>query len=297
MPDTSVPSASSPLSDRHPDAASSRTPSQQPRLKCVLLTNDDGIDAPGLEVMAHIAAQIADEVWIVAPETDQSGTSHSVSLHGPLRAIPRGERRFGVTGTPGDCVVMAQALMGGATPDLVLSGVNRGGNLGVETVFSGTVGAAMTATLLGQRAIAMSQTYRQPNPLNWETARQWGADVVRQLLTLPTQPGVCLNVNFPAVPPEEAKGIRLTRQGAGLVRSMEVDAKQDPRGVPYYWLRFRRDGTDAIPDSETAAVLDGYVSVTPLRFERTDSVALDQLRHAFAEGRTSGFNDNASVPQ
>ena len=230
--------------------------------------------------MADIAAQIADEVWIVAPETDQSGTSHSVSLHSPLRAIPRGERRFGVTGTPGDCVVMAQALMGGATPDLVLSGVNRGGNLGVETVFSGTVGAAMTATLLGQRAIAMSQTYRQPNPLNWDTARTLGADVVRQLLALPVQPGVCLNVNFPAVPPEEAKGIRLTRQGAGLVRSMEAEERSDPRGLPYYWLRFRRDGEDPVPDSEAVAVRAGYISVTPLRFERTDTDALDQLRHA-----------------
>ncbi|MGF7189403.1 5'/3'-nucleotidase SurE [Robbsia andropogonis] len=293
MPDTFQPL------DVPRDFVTSRTQqllSSAPRLKCVLLTNDDGIDAPGLAVMTDIAAQIADEVWVVAPETDQSGTSHSVSLHAPLRAIPRGERRFGVTGTPGDCVVMAQALMGGVKPDLVLSGVNRGGNLGVETVFSGTVGAAMTATLLGLRAFAMSQTYRQPNPLSWDTARTLGADVVRQLLALPWQPGVCLNVNFPAVRPEQAKGIRLTRQGAGLVRGMEVEVKEDPRLVPYYWLRFRRNGEDALPDSETASVHEGYVSVTPLRFERTDTDALDQLRRAFAESQTPGKPYPASTP-
>ncbi len=127
------------------------------RLDRILLTNDDGIDAPGLAVLEQVAAELAREVWIVAPAHDQSGTSHSISLHSPLRVARLGDRRFGVVGTPGDCAVLAaRRLMRGSPPDLVLSGVSRGANLGVETVFSGTVGAAMTAMLLGLPAIAPS---------------------------------------------------------------------------------------------------------------------------------------------
>ena len=143
----------------------------EPCIGRVLLTNDDGIDAPGMAVLEEVARELAREVWVVAPEHDQSGTSHSVSLHAPLRLSRRGERRFGVAGTPGDCVVMAvRHLMVDAPPDLVLSGVNRGANLGVETVFSGTVGAAMTALLLGLPAIALSQAFSQREPVRWERA-------------------------------------------------------------------------------------------------------------------------------
>lgn len=252
-----------------------------PMLDRILLTNDDGIDAPGLRILENIARQLAREVWVVAPETDQSGTSHSLSLHAPLRATPRGDRRFGITGTPGDCVVMASHLMGDQQPDLVLSGVNRGSNLGTETIFSGTVGAAMTATLLGFRSIAMSQTYIGREPMRWDTAETLGPDVLRRLLATDWDPGVCLNVNFPPVPPEEAGPMRLTRQGAGVVQGIEADEKRDPRGQSYYWLRFLRTGVDALPDSEATAVREGSVSVTPLRFERTDLPALQQLRAAF----------------
>lgn len=253
-----------------------------PLLDRVLLTNDDGIDAPGLRVLEKIAATLAREVWVVAPETDQSGTSHSVSLHGPLRAIERGERRFGVTGTPGDCVVMAaRHLMRDAPPDAVLSGVNRGGNLGIETVFSGTVGAAMTGMLLGIRSIALSQTYTGRQPIRWHSAETLGPDVIRRLLGASWGDGVCLNVNFPDVEPADAKPMRITRQGIGLVEGMDVEARQDPRAQPYYWLRFQRAGTDPVPDSETVVVKSGGVSVTPLRFERTDAQALAALRETF----------------
>lgn len=253
-----------------------------PLLERVLLTNDDGIDAPGLRVLEKIAATLAREVWVVAPETDQSGTSHSVSLHAPLRAIERGVRRFGITGTPGDCVAMAaRHLMRDAPPDALLSGVNRGGNLGLETVFSGTVGAAMTGTLLGIRSIALSQTYTGRQPIRWEVAETLGPDVVRRLLAASWGNGVCLNVNFPDIAPAEAGPMRITRQGIGLVEGMEVETRQDPRAQPYHWLRFRRAGVDPVPDSETVVVKSGGVTVTPLRFERTDTQALATLRAIF----------------
>ena len=250
-------------------------------LRRVLITNDDGIDAPGLAVLEEVAATLAREVWVVAPEHDQSGTSHSISLHAPLRVSRRAERRFGVGGTPGDCVVMAaRHLMGGALPDLVLSGVNRGANLGVETVFSGTVGAAMTGMLLGLRSIALSQTYRDAAAVRWDTARALAPGVIRRLLQAMGDEPVCLNVNFPDLPPERAGALQASTQGVGVVENIDVEPLADPRGVPYFWLRFQRAKRENAPDSETAIVASGGIPVTALRFERTDEAGYARLREA-----------------
>ena len=250
----------------------------------MLLTNDDGVDAPGMAVLEEVARELAHEVWVVAPEHDQSGTSHSVSLHAPLRLSRRGERRFGVGGTPGDCVVMAvRHLMAGAPPDLVLSGVNRGANLGVETVFSGTVGAAMTALLLGLPAIALSQAFSQREPVRWEVARRFAPALVRRLVAAPGwSEGACLNVNFPHADPEEVGPAVATRQGAGLVRGIDVVARTDPRGQDYHWLQFRRGPGPNADGTEAAAIAAGRIAVTPLRFERTDDAALTRLSEAMS---------------
>jgi len=244
----------------------------------VLLTNDDGIEAPGLAVLEQVAATLAREVWIVAPDHDQSGTSHSISLHAPLRVAEHGPRRFGISGTPGDCVVMAaRHLMRDAPPDLVLSGINRGGNLGLETVFSGTVGAAMTGMLLGIRSIALSQVFTDRNAVKWHTSRGLAPDVIRRLLTAGWTDGACLNVNFPDVEPEQAGPLVVSRQGMGLVKAIDVRAHVDPRGIPYHWLQFSRGPRPDVDDAEAMVVGRGAVSVTPLRFERTDDDAAAQL--------------------
>jgi 5'-nucleotidase len=244
----------------------------------VLLSNDDGIDAPGLAVLEEVAATLAREVWVVAPEHDQSGTSHSISLHAPLRFSRQGERRFGVVGTPGDCVVMGvRHLMADAPPDLVLAGVNRGGNLGVETVFSGTVGAAMAGMLLGIPSIALSQTFRDREAVRWETARAHAPAVIRRLLAVGWSRQACLNVNFPDVAPEEVGPLMLSRQGAGLVKRIDVVTRTDPRGFDYHWLTFQRGPRQDMPDSEASVVAAGGISVTPLQFERTSESALAEL--------------------
>ena len=247
----------------------------------VLLTNDDGIDAPGLAVLEAVAAELADEVWVVAPEHDQSGTSHSISLHSPLRVTQQGERRFGVVGTPGDCVVMAvRHLMVDAPPTVVLSGINRGANLGVETMFSGTVGAAMTGLLLGLPAIALSQTFRDREKVRWDTARALATGVIRQLLAVSHHAPTCLNVNFPDVDAAVAGPLTVTRQGVGLVEGIDVVPQVDPRGFAYHWLRFQRGPRENAPDSETAVVASGRVSVTPLNFDRTDEQTFATLAAA-----------------
>lgn len=247
----------------------------------VLLTNDDGIEAPGLAALEAVAATLAREVWIVAPDHDQSGTSHSISLHAPLRVTEHGPRRFGISGTPGDCVVMAaRHIMRDAPPDLVLSGINRGGNLGLETVFSGTVGAAMTGMLLGIRSIALSQVFTDRAAVKWQTSRALAPDVIRRLLAAGWTDGACLNVNFPDVEPGQAGPLVVSRQGMGLVKAIDVRAHVDPRGIPYHWLQFARGPRPDVDDAEAMVVGRGAVSVTPLRFERTDDDAAAQLADA-----------------
>jgi len=252
----------------------------RPRLSRILLVNDDGIDAEGLAISQEIAAAFADEVWIVAPQADQSGMSHAISIHLPIRVLQQGPHRYAVAGTPSDCIVMAvRQIMKGCLPDLVISGVNRGANLADDITYSGTVSGALTAVLCGLPAVALSQAYRKTGPISWDTARRHGVRLLEKLLSAPLPPELCLNVNFPAVGPDAVTGIRATRQGRRSIRAIDLDARTDLRGKPYYWLGFDRAGGQQEPDSDIAALRAKAVSVTPLRFDRTD----DEARHLLAE--------------
>jgi 5'-nucleotidase len=244
----------------------------------VMLTNDDGIDAPGMAVMEEIAARIAHEVWVIAPEHDQSGQSHAISLHHALRVSARGPRRFGVTGTPGDCAAMGLChLMKDAPPQLVLSGVNRGLNLGMETVFSGTVGGAMTAMMLGVPALALSQAFKDRNNVPWDTARTLAPETIRALLAVGWGKNAVLNINFPPIPAAEAGPPTLARQGEGAVAGMHVETRTDPRGMSYHWLNFKRGELRQGPESDYSAMRAGKIVITPLRYDRTDDEAYTEL--------------------
>ena len=246
-----------------------------------MLTNDDGIDAPGMAVLEEIAAQVAQEVWVVAPEHDQSGQSHAISLHHALRVSERGPRRFGVTGTPGDCAAMGLChIMKDTPPDLVLSGVNRGLNLGMETVFSGTVGGAMTAMMLGVPALALSQAFTDRHNVPWATSRTLGAEVIRKLLAVGWGKQAVLNINFPPLPPDQVGPITLARQGEGMVAGMHVETRVDPRGMPYHWLNFKRGDRQQGPESDYSSMRAGNITVSPLRYDRTDDDAyVDLAKH------------------
>jgi 5'-nucleotidase len=244
-------------------------------LSRVLLTNDDGFDAPGLRILTEVAEELAEEVWVVAPNHDQSGTSHSLSLHGPLRLSQKDERRYSVSGTPGDCVVMAvRHLMVSARPDLILSGINRGANLGIETVFSGTVGAAMTGMLLGIPSMALSQAFSDRSAVRWDTARALAPKVIRQFAEGAWSRDSILNINFPDVPVREVGPTEITTQGIGLMAGIDVVSGIDPRNLEYHWLSLRRATREDAARSETRAVRRGCVSVTPLEFERTNQSLL-----------------------
>ncbi|AZF04800.1 5'/3'-nucleotidase SurE [Pseudomonas sp. R5-89-07] len=245
-------------------------PANDPRFERILLTNDDGIDAPGLKVLERIASQMAREVWVVAPLLDQSGTSQSLSLHNPLRLSFHGARRFAVSGTPGDCVAMALGhLLNHDRPDLILSGVNRGANLGVETVFSGTVGAAMMGLLFGIPSIALSQSFTDRCAVPWENALNKAPQVIAQLMELEWPKDVCLNINFPSCALDTVLPLKLTRQGSGRLSGISVRTENDPRGFQYHWLSLDRHTHDDAAGTETAELLAGHITATPLQFERT----------------------------
>ncbi len=250
----------------------------------ILLTNDDGVHAPGLKVLERIARAISDDIWIVAPADEQSGASHSLTLTRPLRIRKHGEKHFSVSGTPTDAVMMAIGhLMKDCRPDLVLSGVNRGANLAEDVTYSGTVAAAMEGAISGVRSIALSQVYSREGmgeTVPFAAAEAWGERVVRSLLTLPARRNMLVNVNFPAIEPDAVKGVRVVRQGFHDVDRTRIVEGTDPRGFRYYW--FGLGSSDSVPDgTDLEAISHGYVSVTPLHYDLTHDGSMDAMAEAF----------------
>lgn len=238
----------------------------------ILLTNDDGIRARGLQSLEMIARAISDDIWIVAPHEEQSGASRALTLHEPLRVRKLEDRRFSITGTPTDCVLMGvQDLIPGKRPDLVLSGVNRGANIAEDVTFSGTVAGAMQGMQLGIKSIAFSQAYAwmADSPIHWETAETFGAPILKKLLRQSWGDQVLLNVNFPDRTPEHVKEVEVTRQGRRNQEVVHADKRTDPRGVDYYWIGFRGLPQEPEEGDDLHAVMEGRISITPLHVDLT----------------------------
>ncbi|WP_375394111.1 5'/3'-nucleotidase SurE [uncultured Sphingomonas sp.] len=250
----------------------------------ILLTNDDGYHAPGLAALETIAATLSDDVWIVAPADEQSGAARSLTLSRPLRVRRFGERRFAVAGTPTDAVLMALGELMDAKPDLILSGVNRGGNLAEDVLYSGTVAAAMEGAMAGIRSIALSQLYDKEgvgNAVSFATAEAWGERVLRPILTLPSDPLTLVNINFPVTAPDAVKGIRVVAQGHRDHGQVRMDHRTDPRGFDYYWLAMRRESIEAGVATDLQAVAADHIAVTPLHLDLTHRGSLAMLAQAY----------------
>ena len=255
----------------------------------ILITNDDGINAPGLEVMQAIADALAGdtgEVWTVAPAFEQSGVGHCISFTQPMMVSQMAERRFAVQGSPADCVLAGlHDIMQDAKPDLVLSGVNRGNNSAENAVYSGTVGAAMEAALQGVPAIALSQYYGPANrdlPDQFEAARVHGLELVRRLLDkgvwTKDDYGIFYNVNFPPVPAADVKGIRAARQGFRRDMGFGVQPHTAPSGRRFLWITGAPQGQPTSEGSDADLNLKGYISVTPMRADLTAHDMLEPLK-------------------
>jgi len=251
----------------------------------ILLTNDDGIHAPGLESLERIAAGLSDDVWIVAPETEQSGASHSLSLADPLRLRKIHDRRFAVRGTPTDCVLMAVKSVMPDAPDLVLSGVNRGQNIADDVTYSGTIAAAMEGTALGIPSIALSQAMNfKAGGLKWHCAEHHGAGLIKKFIKSGWGEGVLLNINFPDTEPEDIHGVEITRQGKRDLNLMRIDEREDARGQPYYWVGFNRSLSEPAHDTDLKAIYDLKISITPLHLDLTHQQSANALRQALDSG-------------
>ncbi len=250
----------------------------------ILITNDDGINAPGLRTLQEIAERLSDDVWVVAPDSHQSGASHSLTLHEPLRREEVAERMYAVRGTPTDCVIMGvRHILLDHPPDLVLSGVNRGSNIAEDVGYSGTVAGAIEGTHLGIRSIALSQT-GGPNfngDLHWDTALAHGPGLIERLLDAGLPDQVLVNINFPNCKPDDVAGTMITRQGRRDQNLLHIDERHDNWGAPYYWFGFERRKSSPAEGTDLWAIYNDFISVTPLHADLTHERAREDLAVLF----------------
>jgi len=247
----------------------------EPSIARILVSNDDGIDAPGIKLLEAIARRLSPDVWVVAPEMEQSGAGHSLTTRRPLRLIEVAPQRYLVDGTPTDCVLLAlKGLLRGRPPSLVLSGINGGGNVAEDITYSGTVAAAMEATLLGVPAIAFSLVARGRGQ-DFSHAARFARSLVRAALSQPLPSRLLLNVNVPAG--VEPRGWAVTRLGRHSYGNQVVE-NRDPRGRRYYWIGGTEYSHEDLPGSDCNAVLDDQlVSVTPVLLDLTDLQRMEEL--------------------
>ena len=258
----------------------------------ILITNDDGINAPGLEVLTAIAHEIAGkegEVWTVAPAFEQSGVGHCISYTHPMMIAKLGDRRYAAEGSPADCVLAGLCdVMQDARPDLILSGVNRGNNAAENVLYSGTIGGALEASLQGLPAIALSQfmgpaTQTLDDP--FDAARVHGAQLVRDLLTKglwdKDDYRLFYNVNFPPVAAADVKGTRIAAQGYRTDTFFGVEPHMSPSGRKFLWIKGGPQHKPTAPGTDVAVNIDGYISVTPMRADLTAHDALAELQAQF----------------
>lgn len=253
----------------------------------ILLSNDDGVFAPGLAVLEDIARSITDDVWICAPQAEQSGQARAITLNAPVRVREEGEKRYAVDGTPSDAVLLGVLdIMKDNPPDLVLSGVNRGQNLAEDTSQSGTVAAAIEGMHLGIPSVAFSQgrNFRRGQPIPWETARTWGPKVLKALLEAGWAKEVVINVNFPDRLPEDVAGVEVTRQGFRDQHLNHLDKRQDLRGTDYYWIGYSGALSQPPEGTDLWAIYEGRISVTPLHIDMTHYKFRDELAASLKVG-------------
>lgn len=250
----------------------------------ILVTNDDGIHAPGLAIGEKIARSLSDDVWVIAPEAEQSGASHSLTLSLPLRLREIDSRRFAVTGTPTDCVLLGTTyIMKDKQPALILSGVNRGSNLADDVTYSGTIAGAMEGCALGFPSIAMSQSYfsETEGDTPWACAEAHAPALIRRLVDIGWPEDVLININFPDCKPTEVGGVDITRQGKRDLQTAAIDRRIDARGRPYFWIGFKRVRSNPPAGTDLRAIYDKRISVTPLHLNLTELRVMEALRERF----------------
>ncbi|MEM9619195.1 MAG: 5'/3'-nucleotidase SurE [Pseudomonadota bacterium] len=248
----------------------------------ILCSNDDGIHARGLESLVNIARELSDDVWVVAPQEEQSGAARALTLAHPLRVRKYEERRFSVTGTPSDAVLMGVTkIMDGKKPDLILSGVNNGQNIAEDVTVSGTIAAAFQGMSMGIPSVALSLARMARDKARWETPEAHGAGIVRKLLDQGWPENVVINVNFPDRTPDEVSDIEVTSQGHRDAVQLYAEERKDLRGGRYYWYGYTGELSDPPKGTDLSAIYAGRISITPLHLALTHKESLKSLSAVF----------------
>jgi 5'-nucleotidase len=247
----------------------------------ILLTNDDGINAEGLQALERIARVLSDDIWVCAPEYEQSGASRALTLSDPLRVRKLSDRKFAVDGTPTDCVMLAMQELLPERPDLVLSGVNRGQNIAEDVTMSGTVAGAIQGMALGVPGIALSQAlmiFHDDATALFETAEAFAPGIIRQALEAGWPKDVILNLNFPDLRPDEVKEVEVTRQGFRDIFNIHFEKRTDLRGREYYWTGYGKSRSNPADGTDVKAIYEGRISVTPLHIDLTHMPSVHALK-------------------
>jgi 5'-nucleotidase len=241
----------------------------------ILISNDDGFHAPGLNILEKIANSITEDVWVVAPNSEQSGAGHSITLRRPIQIKQKGIKKYTIEGTPTDCILIAiHHIMKDKKPDLVLSGVNSGANLGEDVHYSGTVAAAVEGTLQGVPSISFSMLGR--GEYNWEIPEYYSKRLIKSIYELDWEKNILFNVNFPDTGISDIKGIEYSTQGRHKIGDNLI-AREDPRGQPYIWIGSARVGDLEDEKTDVSLVERGYISITPLNIDQTDYATLEKI--------------------
>ena len=237
----------------------------------ILLINDDGINAPGIELLERVVRRHCDDVWVVAPAEERSGASHAISMHDPIRMHKLDDRHFAIKGSPTDCALMGIYEIMPQPPTLILSGINWGANLAEDVMYSGTAAAAMEGALLGVPSIALSQVHDFGH-VHWDTAERWLERVLAGILDTGFDDNTFVNVNFPPVPADQVTGIRVVDMGLRPPGSFKPEGRIDARTKPYYWIKIQyKTGAEGSSGEGTdlRAISDGAISVTPVQLNWT----------------------------
>ncbi|MFO7768153.1 MAG: 5'/3'-nucleotidase SurE [bacterium] len=241
----------------------------------ILITNDDGLYAPGIRALQESLVRHWDTV-VVAPDREQSASSHALTLHHPLRAHSQEEGWYAVDGTPTDCVMLGMHGLLDRKPTLVVSGINHGSNLGDDVIYSGTVAAAVEGTLLGCKSVAISLLPDEEENYDFRQAAEVAVDIVREVVERVEDPDFLLNVNVPPGPPGSAKGVRVCRLGRRIYRE-GIFHSTDPRGKPYYWIGGQDPTWMGGEETDFASIEEGYITLSPLRLDWTHDEGLARM--------------------
>jgi 5'-nucleotidase len=248
----------------------------------ILLSNDDGVSSEGLHSLREILLK-TDDVWVVAPDSERTCTAHAITVHNPLRINDHGNHVFSTNGTPADSVILAMQVVLPRKPDLVISGINKGPNMGSDVVYSGTVAAAKEGAFAGTISMAVSVNGRRDFLFEEASRSVW--DIVNIFRDHVLPPSTFLNVNIPNIPYEKVRGIEVTRLGKRIYNGNIVE-RHDPRGAKYYWFGGDAEGYEPIAGTDLQAVHEGYISITPLHWDLTSYGSLDQVRGIVHKGAT-----------